>query len=310
MDELYDKIDLYLLRKMSLEEQSQFETEMSFDRNLAQEVEARRLLIEGMRPYSIVQRAEKSYWEDMSEVIDRYLLDKMTETERRRFEDRLKWDTELHDHLETQRLIMTGIRVQEALRTVRGIERAERLREYYAAQNSMADSVAAEPAACAVMELSASAESSNIRASKVTRKHRTLKVVFSTIGIAACLFLAIIPAGHFTAKNYGESAFTAIERSPSRSASSIELLVETKQYEEAIVQLKSDLDVLSSLPQDEPGVMLEYEETIYELASVQLLNGEISDAKKTLDLYRTTRVISPLGEQIIELRKKLWWIIW
>lgn len=307
MDELYDKIDRYLLDRMASDEKSRFENETSSDKSLEKEVELRKLLIDGIRPYAIVHKAEDSYWEEMGEIIDRYLLDQMTDNEKRRFEERLKWDAELRDHLETQRLIMLGIRLEAAEKTIQGIELGEKLRATISLERALEEYPSV--AACVACEPSiADSETGDTKIVSRIPWHR--KFAYG-IAAAACFFFLLIPVGHYSAITYGENAFISIERSSERSArGSVSKLVEAGDYDTAIKKLSQELEFLKSRSQETIGLTDDLEQTIYELASVQLLNGDVRGAKETLELYTPGRVQSSVGDKILELRKKLWWIIW
>lgn len=257
MSEIYDRIDLYLLGQLEEAERQAFEKELASNARLRQDLEARRLLIESIKPFTLVQEAEASYWEEQSELIDKYLHQEMSLEERTDFEKRLKWDAELRDRLQTQRLIMNGIRIQAAEQSIASIEAEKQKR--------------------------------------VRRTPFILKFAYGAIAAAACLFLVVIPAGHFVAKNYGYKAFETVERAGEQPSAE---------------SLNKELAVMLESPDVS---MEEINSTIYELASLQLAEGDIPAAKKTLDLYwrdGTPRYISPMGEKIIDLKHKLWWIIW
>lgn len=303
MDELYDKIDRYLLDRMASDEKSRFESETSSDKSLEKEVELRKLLIDGIRPYAIVNKAEDSYWEEMSEIIDRYLLDQMEDSEKRRFEERLKWDAELRDHLETQRLIMLGIRLEAAEKTIQGIELGEKLR----ATTSLERAHEEYPAVAACVACEPSIADPETGETKIVSRITWRRKFAYGIAAAACFFLVLIPVGHYSAIGYGENAFTSVDRSVPRS---VDEFVEAEDYDSAIKELSNELNHLQSLPKETIGLTDDLEQTIYELASVQLLNGDVKGAKETLDLYTPGRIQSSVGDKILELRKKLWWIIW
>lgn len=293
MDELYDRIDLYILGKMSPEDISQFERDMTSDAQLKENVEIRKLLRNGIMAID----AEESYWQDMSERIDDYMMRRMSDEEMTAFEAQLSWDPELRDRLETQRLIMNGIRTQKAEKEMRGIEISERLNELRDQEQHTKN--------VAYVSILAD-EASEPAAAMPKPQRRKFKILYRVIAAAACLFIAYIPVGHYFASGLGDSAFSTTDRSNDMIAQ----YVDSKDYDKAIDLLQNELTRISEQPQNTPGIQSDKERTIYELASVLLLNGEVSKAKTVLNEYRQTRVPSEIGEKIIELRNKLFWIIW
>ena len=266
MDELCDKIDLYILCKMSDDEKSAFETEMANDQELASDVGMRRLLMIGMR----AKEAEELYWQEQSERIDSYLLHEMSDGELQDFENQLKWDVELRNLMETQRLIMTGIRLDAAQKSIDEIE--EKLHR------------------------------------QILRR-RNVRRFITTFAAAACVCLVIMTTGHFVGISYGSEAFNYV----SRSADEVEDLVKERKYTDAIEMLENKIQTMESVLKDSPSIQNDIMLAKYELASVYLMDGEISKAKEVLasmeDSYRAPSK-SPQVEKAEKLYDKLWWILW
>lgn len=288
MDEIYDKIDLYVLGEMSDNEKSAFEEEMAKDQELASEVGNRRLLIIGMR----TQEAENLYWQKQSERIDKYLLHEMSDHEIEAFEEQLKWDTELRSHLETQRFIMTGIRLEVASDAIaEGHTKAFALHSHSTIfrMYMMPDS--------------------DIQGICVDHKRHISRYI-TIIAAAACLCLLVMITGHFVGKSYGSEAFDNVYR----SSDEVTTLVNEEKYDEAIVILNARIDAMESALEDNPAIQNDIIQAKYELASVFLMEGEIPKAKKVLKsmeyLYYNNEYKSPQSEKAEELYNKLWWILW
>ena len=318
MDEMYDKIDLYILGRMSDDEKSVFEREMAADPELASEVEQRRLLMIGMR----AQEAEDLYWEEQTERIDSYLLQEMSDEEVAEFEKQLKWDTELRSHLETQRLIMTGIRLDAAQKSIDEIEEEYRVAadpvmdEYKAClsdgfyEDEDADyEEAYEPVRAESRRIPLEKPQISMEAIKVSHRRRNFIRLFNTFAVAACLCLVVMTTGHFVGKSYGSDAFDYAYRSPDEVAE----LVEAKQYEQAIELLNGRIETMGTASKDNPSLREDIVKAKYELASVYLKDGDISKAKSILksmeDLFHA-RVLTPNVEKAKELYDKHWWILW
>ena len=288
MDEIYDRIDLYVLGEMSDNEKSVFEEEMAKDQELASEVGNRRLLIIGMR----AQEAENLYWQKQSERIDKYLLHEMPDHEIEAFEEQLKWDTELRSHLETQRFIMTGFRLEAASDAIADFHaHAYTLHssDIFFSKFVMPDS-----------------DSKEIRVDH----NRHISRYITIIAAAACLCLLVMITGHFVGKSYGSEAFDNVYR----SSDEVTTLVNEEKYDEAIVILNARIDAMELALEDNPAIQNDIIQAKYELASVFLMEGEIPKAKKVLKsmeyLYYNNEYKSPQSEKAEELYNKLWWILW
>lgn len=328
MDEVYDKIDLYILGKMSDEEKAAFESKMANKWELVFDVEKRRVLMIGMR----AQEAEELYWQDQSERIDRYLLHDMTGDEVEAFEKQIKWDAELRSRFETQRLIMTVVRLNAAKKAIDKIEtyiasreslkkqlnrekdEARRRQQYLGDYDRVlfrdtSKSVAGGDKPTAPTSAKVQCHIGPSR----SHKRRNILRLIKTFAAAVCLCCAIMTTGHFVGMFYGSKAFSVYQ-----------VALSVHEYEAAIKFLNDKIQNMEAALNDNPSIITSILQAKYELASLYLKNGEISKAKKVLreikELGRIdsrsiecpygTHIASELIEKASKLYNKLWWILW